>query len=230
MKRVTVFEGEAVEDAQTIQESMDMDFVRVNNVEQIRTLDFGGTTEDSYAYLQWLKAQFSEQAGSLDQLSGNRAAAPTLGQSEILAANSNVRLADLQNQVHDFVGETAEDLTFFLHTDPLINLPLTRRVKGIEEQVIYTPEMRRGQFLDFTISTVPFSMVRQEPNIRVRRLLEFATAAVPAAAQAAQLLGPSFNLDKYLQNVAREVGLEDVDEWIDFEELRVCLCPSFSRR
>lgn len=227
MRRVLLYDGEAVDDAEVIRDSMDGETIRVNNVEGVKSVDYGGTTEDAYTYMDWIKRQFSEQAGSLDQLSGQGVNAPTLGQSEILEANANVRLADLQNMVAQFTSKAANDLKFFLHTDPLIELPLIRRANGQDEQVLYTPEMRQGTFLQYMATVVPYSMNRQDPNVRARRLLEFASTAVPAAAQAAQMLGPAFKIDKYLQTIAREIGLDDVDDWIDFQDFRDIFMAQF---
>jgi len=216
-KRVILYDGDSVEDADAIMNAVDGETLRVNSVEGVKELNYGGSTEDSYTYMEWIKRQFSEQAGSLDQLAGTRAEAPTLGQSEILQANASVRLSDLQNQVHDFVASVSNDLMFFLHTDPLIELPLVRREKGIEEQVLYTPEMRRGEFLDYAVETEAFSMVRQDPSVRIRRMMEFFSAVIPSLVQAAQLLGPAFRLNEALESAASEMGLEDADAWVDVQ-------------
>jgi hypothetical protein len=228
MKTVLAYDGEATDDAENIRDAMDGEAVRVNNINGIKVIDYNsGPSEDAYAYMQWIKAQFSEQAGSLDQLAGTQSDAPTLGQSEILAANANVRLADLQNMVFDFTGNIADDMKFFLHTDPLIDLPLIRREKGIEEQVFYTPEMRKGEFLQYATTVTPHSMPRQDPNLRIRRLLEFSTVVIPAAAQAAQMFGPSFKVDKYISRIAKEIGLDEVDDFIDFEDFKEMFMANF---
>ena len=228
MRRVLIYGGEAVNDAEAIRDSMDGEAIRVNDVDGVKSIDYGGTTEDAYVYMDWIKRQFSEQAGSLDQLSGQSAGAETLGQSEILQANANVRLEDLQNQVSNFVGKAATDIAFFLHTDPLIELPLIRRTQGVDEQVMYTPEMRKGTFLQYMATVVPFSMTRQDPNVKIRRMLEFATTAVPAAAQAAQMLGPAFKIDRYLTDVAKEIGLDEVDNWVDFQDFKAIFMAQFT--
>lgn len=227
-KTVLAYDGEATDDAENIRNAMDGEAVRVNNVDGLKVIDYNaGPREDAYAYMTWLKAQFSEQAGSLDQLAGTQADAPTLGQSEILAANANVRLADLQNMVFDFTGKIADDLKTFLHTDPLIDLPLVRRTKGVDEQVFYTPEMRKGEFLQYATKVVPHSMPRQDPNLKIRRMLEFGTTVIPAAAQAAQMFGPAFKVDKYISRIAKEIGLDEVDEFLDFEDFKEMFMAQF---
>jgi hypothetical protein len=226
-KRLTIYDGTAELDMDHIRTAPDGDTLKVSNVEGIKELNYGGTSDDAFQSLEWVKANFSEQAGQLDQLSGQKAAAPTLGQSEILQANSSVRLADLQNQVHDFVGDVGKDLAFYIHTDPAHELHLVRRERGVERQVIFTPEQAKGEILDYATEVVPFSMARQDPNMRIRRLMEFWSAVIPSIVQSQQILGPSFKGDKALQAAAEEMGIEDADAWLDIDEFKDIFMAQF---
>lgn len=227
-KRITAYEGSAEEDMDLIRDAADGECVKVSNVDAIKEINYGGSTEDAFVSLEWVKSQFSEQAGQLDQLSGQKAAAPTLGQSEILQANSSIRLADLQNQVHDFVASVATEIMFYIHTDPAHELHLVKREKGQEKQVIFTPEMSGGaQITDFATDVVPFSMARQDPNMRIRRLMEFWSAVIPSIVQAQQALGPSFKGDEALEAAAKEMGIEDADAWLDMQEFKDVFMAQF---
>jgi hypothetical protein len=162
-----------------------------------------------------VKGAFSEQAGSIELLQGTNTNAPTATQAEMLNANASVRLGDMQSTVYFFTGDIMDDVKFWLHTDPLIELPLARRVKGAETQATFSPDARVGEWQDYHLRTKPFSMTRADPSMMVRRRLEFATNVIPAAAQAAALLGPGFKVGPFLHRMATEVGLEDADEWLD---------------
>ena len=215
LKRVLAYDGTAVEDAQAIVESDDGEAIRVQNLAGIKEVNFGGTTEDAYSFMQWVETKFSGMANSMDMLSGQKTDANTATQSEILQTNASVRLSDLQNIVYDFTAEVGTDMVFFLHTDPLIELPLIRRTQGIDEQVVYTPEMRKGDFVNYLLAVQPMSMAKPDPNRKVQHMLQFASNVIPAAAQAAQILGPAFKLGPYLERIAREIDLEEMDEFID---------------
>lgn len=215
LKRVLTYDGQGTEDAKSIVESDDGETVRVQNIDRIKEVNFGGTTEDAYGFMEWVEQKFSTMANSLDSLSGNKSDAPTATQSEMLQQNTSVRLADLQNMVYDFVAEVGTDLSFFLHTDPLIQLPMVKRQGGQDQQVVYTPEMRQGEFLCYTMNVQPYSMARPDPSRKVQQLLQFASNVIPAAAQAAQILGPAFKIQQFLERVAQEIGLEEFDEIID---------------
>lgn len=218
-KRVLAYEDDAEEDVAGIAEASDGETVRVANLNKIKEVEYGGASDNAYEWMEWVKRNFSEQAGSMDLLSGSGAGAPTATQAEMLQANTSVRLSDMQNQVYEFTGEVLGDIAFFLHTDPLIDLPLIRRKDGIEVQGNYTPEMRQGDFLDYNIDIQPFSMGRVDPNQAVRRRMEFATNVIPAAANAAGLLGQGFNVGAFLTRMAKEVGIDDADEWLNAPEM-----------
>lgn len=216
MKQVLAYEANAIEDAQEIIDGDDGEAIRVDNIDGIKEIRFGGTNEDAYKYMDWCKQHFSEMANSMEMLSGsNGDDANTATEAQILNANSSVRLADMQQLVYHHVSSVGRSIAFFLHTDPLIDLPLITRVGGQEQQVMYTPEMRKGLWMDYFLDVQPMSMARQDPNTKVKRMLEFASNVIPAAANAFQMLGPAFNIQGFLALIAREVGIEEADEIIN---------------
>jgi hypothetical protein len=230
LKQVLAYQGSAVEDANSIAESDDGETVRVDDINAIKEVKYGGTSNDAYTYMEWISKKFSEQAGNTDLLQGTSASAPTATQSEMLQANTNVRLSDMQALVYQFTGEVGGDLAFYLHTDPLIELPLARRVNGQDEQVVLSPDVRQGDWLDFHVHVEPFSMARQDPNTAVRRKLEFATNVIPAAAQAAQMLGPGFKIGEFLLRIAKDVGIEDADQFMNTPEFTAWTMMQMSQK
>ena len=216
-KVVLAYEGTAWEDAQDIVDADDGESVRVDNVDALKEVAFGGAVDDGFKYVEWAQQKFSEMAMNVDLLSGSGTSEPTATQSEMVQANTSIRLADMQNVVYDFTAEIFKKIVFYLHTDPLIELPLIRRTKGVDEQVYYTPEMREGDWLDYNISIVPFSMARADPNVQTRRLLEFFGTVIPALASSAQMLGPAFNLEQAISVMGRQMAIENLDEIINSE-------------
>jgi hypothetical protein len=219
-KTVLAYEGSAQEDVADILETSDGEAVKVDNIEGVREINFGGVNEQNYDYLSWAKENFSEMSMNIDLLSGTGTNEPTATQAEIVQANSSVRLSDMQGLVYQFTADVTRDLAFFLHTDPLIELPLVKRTNGEDEQVVYSPEMREGDWMDYQLKIVPFSMARQDPNLKVRRLMEFTANGIPAMAQAFQMLGPVFKLEQAIELLGRNMGIEELEEIIDTAALR----------
>lgn len=214
-KRVLAFEGTAQDDAQAIVDADDGDTVKVDNINAIKEVEFGGHSDQSIEFVQWVQQKFSEMTGNLELLAGTDSKQATATQAEMLASNSSVRLADMQQVVYHFVAEVGRDLAFFVHSDPLIDMTMVKRVRGTDVPVRYSPEMREGEWFDYAIDVKPYSMARTDPNLQVRRKMEFATNVIPAAVQAFTALGPGFVLDKFLDTVARDIGIDDVEEFIN---------------
>lgn len=219
-KRVLAYEDDAEEDVNAVADADDGTTVRVQNLDKMREVEYGGVSEKAYEWMTWLKQNFSEQSGTVEQLGGPTNSSPTLGQAEIIQANTSVRLGDMQGIVYDFVGEVLNDTGYSLHTDPFIDMPLVRRVNGVEQQDYFTPDNRVGEWYEYNVKVRPFSMARPDPNTAVRRKLEFATNVIPAAANAAAVLGPGFRIAPFLTTIAREVGIEDADEWLVTPEIQ----------
>ena len=214
-KSVLAYEDSSWEDAQEIVEASDGEAVRVDNIEGVKEVSYGGAVKDVYDAMSWAKQQFHETAMGMQQLAGVESPEETATQAEILSSNTGVRLSDMQSQVYDFTAEVCQDLMFFLHTDPLIEMPLVKRVDGREEQVFYTPEMQEGDWLDYHLKVIPHSMARQDPNTRLRRYMEFVSNVLPSLAQTQQMLGPAFNLDAAMSRIGREMGIDELDEFIN---------------
>lgn len=210
-KRIVAYESSAWQDASDVRDADDGEMVKVDDIDAIKEIEYGGTTEDAYRFEEWVQTRFAEAAMNLDLLSGRGSNEPTLGQAEMVQANTSVRLADMQNIVYGHVGDVVKSLLFYLHTDPLIEKPLIRRVNGVEQQVFYTPEMREGDWLDYHITIKPMSMARQDPNLKVRRLMEFFSNVIPAIANSFMMLGGAINLEESIILIGREMGIEDLE-------------------
>lgn len=223
-KSILAYESSAWQDAQEVADADDGETVRVDNVQAIKEVAYGGTAEDCYRYIDWAKAQFSEMAMNIDMLSGTSTGEPTATQAQMVQANTDVRLADMREIVYRFTQDAMEQLFFFLHTDPLIEMPMVKRVKGgEEEQIVYSPEMREGDFIDYFLKVKPMSMARPDPNANTRRLIEFCSNVIPALAQAFQILGPAFNIEAAINIVGQQMDIDELDEIINSDQLQQML-------
>ncbi len=219
-KTILAYEASAWEDANDVKDADDGETVRVDNTDALKEIEFGGANENGYQYMEFAERHFSDIAMNIDLLSGEGTNEPTATQAEITQANTSVRLADMQNLVYTFTGDVMKDMMFFLHTDPLIELPLVKRTRGVDQQVHYTPEMREGDWMDYHLKVVPFSMARQDPNVKMRRMLEFYGSVIPAIANAYQLLGPALNIEAAVNIMGRDMGIDELDEIINSQMLQ----------
>lgn len=203
------------------------------NPDAAKIYSFGGQQRSNEAHLVQLAYWFNMASGNTDQLGGNKSDAGTATQANILQGNQNVRVEDMRDIVYLRTRDVQRKLAWYLHTDPLIALPLIKRTpipartvmgpmgpmiippRMEETQAILTPDSRQGDFLDFHFEIEQKSMSRMDPAMRLQKALMFAGKVLPAAAQAAmvcQQMGVMFSFSKFLTRMAKEMDIEWMDE------------------
>ncbi len=233
-KDILGYRASNADDAQEIVDAADGDAVKMEDPASAKVHSFGGQQRSNEAHLQQLMLWFNLMSGNTETLGGLRENSATATQAEILAANQTVGIDDMKNLVYKAVASEAAKRAWYLHTDPLIEIPLTRRMQipaeytmgplgpsmtvpaqMVDQQIILTPEMRRGDFLDFHFEIQPKSMSRLSPHMRLRQAMEFAIKVIPAAATATQIcmqMGIAFSFPKFVIRMAKEADIEWLDE------------------
>jgi hypothetical protein len=222
-KEVLVYGRQAVDDAQEIVDADDGDSVAVDHPDSVKSVSFGGTADDVYRHLQWIDMKFAESGpGDFQQLGGEASGADTATQANILQQAANIRVGDMKDIVYDLTASVSRNLAWYLHTDPLIEMPLKRRIVGGEEVTLFlTPEARQGDFIDFHFKIRWESMDRDNPLLRSQKLTQFVQTVIPTAIQTyAQLqmmgLGHMFNFIKFININARLQGIDHFESvWGD---------------
>ena len=145
------YRGNAEEQAKRIAEAFDGDAINMDDPSATQEHKFGGIDQQTLAFFLAVKQLFSWQAGGLDTLAGLGPMTDTVGQEQLLAASASKRMSWMQDQIREFDAGIIRDLAWYLHTDPLIDLPLIKRVAGsdITIPVSYTAQQREGDFLDY---------------------------------------------------------------------------------
>lgn len=233
-KDILLYSPGAADDAQELVDAKDGDAIATNDPGGAKIHSFGGQQQSSEAHLQQLMMWFNMMSGNTEALGGIREASPTATQAQILQANQAIGLEDMRDIVYKAVALEGRKRAWYLHTDPLIEVPLIYRrqvpaqytqgqmgpqmVEPSREediQVTLTPEARRGDFLDFHFDIEPKSMSRLDPHMRLQRAMEFAIKIIPAAATAAQIcmqMGVAFSFPRFVTRMAKEADIEWMDE------------------
>lgn len=214
-KDVLVYNPAFSDEARDLLDASDGGSIAVTDPKQVNVLSFGGQNQKNVDYLGQLQVWFNYMAGNPDQLSGAKSNATSATQAAILQNNSNVTVEDARSIVYGTTERISGKIAWYLHTDPLIDLPLIKRKPGGEEiQVRLTPEQRSGDYHDFIYRIVRRSMNKLDPAIRSKHIVDFCTMIIPAAVNTAMLMlqmGRPFNLEVYLTRVADEMG---ISEWV----------------
>lgn len=232
-KDILGYKPSAADDAQEIVDAGDGEAIGLMDPEAAKVFSFGGQQKSNEEHLMQLSYWFNLATGNTDQLAGNRSNANTATQANILQGNASVRVEDMRDLVYLGTKHIQEKLAWYLHTDPLIALPLIKRTpipaqtvmspmgpmiippKMHEQQMILSPETREGEFIDFNFEIEEKSMSRMDPAVRLQKALLFAAKVLPSAAQAAmvcQQMGVPFSFSKFVIRMAKELDLEWMDE------------------
>ena len=226
-KDVLCYNPANADDAEQIADANDGDSVAVTDPNQVKVVSYGGQANSNERLLQQVHTWFNYMSGNPDQMAGAAQESETATQAEILQANAGIGLQDMRGTIYEFGADVTGKIGWYVHTDPLIKLPIARRQPGGEYvQVTLTPEQRQGDFLDFTFSIKARSMEITDPQIRAKRLLEFGINFLPGAAASAQIMvqmGQEFNFAKYVVDMAEELGVgNEVSDWF--------VCPESIKR
>jgi hypothetical protein len=227
-KDILAYAPAFADEAQDILDAEDGDSVAVSDPSAATVMSFGGANNRNEQMVQQMQMWFNYVAGNPDQMAGNMSKATkgskeTATRTSAMQSNMSVSLDDAQGLVQDATAEVSKRIAWYLHTDPLIELPLTKRTTGGEfQQVVLTPEQRQGDFLLYTFNIRAKSMVPTDPVTRARLMTEFAVNIMPGvinSANIAMTMGVPFNVQRCLTDLAEQQGLTtDVMSWFDDPE------------
>ena len=238
-KDLTFYAPGQVDTVDQIKEATTNDAIATMDPKGINSVSFGGQNEKNERFLQELYTIYNMMAGNPELISGQSipgGKGTTATAVQAMQGNASIGIEDMRDIVYDQTAEIQRRIAWYLHTDPFIQLPLTKRETGGEEvQLELTPEQRMGDFLDYTFKIVARSMTPLDPMVRSKRIIEFCTNIVPGAmttALAAMQMGVQFNVERYLSQIAFEMGIQDIiedifvdPEWQQKMEIMMSLGP-----
>lgn len=212
-KDVLLYNPAQADTVQDIENAPDGATIPCTDPTQVQAVSIGGQNRDNETMLMQLQSLYNVMAGNPDQMAGLRTTGKTATAANILEGNSEVSIEDANDSVHDAASDISKKQAWFLHHDPLINIPLSRRdLSGSVTQIVLTPEQRRGDFLDYSFKVLPKSLTKLNPKVRANNIREFVTNVIPQAVMAAQsmmAIGQQFNLPLYLTQIAEEMQIGD---------------------
>lgn len=231
-KDIVFYKRAGVDDAQQARDAGDGEAVACDDPESIVVKSFGGQQNSNETQLNNLEGWFNMMAGNPAQVGGQNIEAKSATAANLLQQNAGVGLEDMKDMVYQMAASEARKRAWYFHTDPLMQVPLVRRQQAQtpvqvptgqwlmtptmqDVQVVLTPEVRRGDFIDFVFQIEPESMGRIDSKVRLQQAQAFCQQIMPAvmaAAQiAAQLMIP-FDAKSLLIRMAKEMGITWLDE------------------
>lgn len=172
-KKVFAAEKGSAEDAKTIMDAPDQRVVLVDNIDSVKEFENGGVIKDLYTFHQFLRAEFNNASLSSQMIGGTDSLADTATEASILQGNANDKIQWMRAKVAGFMARNARRIGWYMQHDPMIAMPLPYRMRGGESvTIMYTPEMREGDFEDFTFDYAVDTMASTDPAVKSKRLQE----------------------------------------------------------
>jgi hypothetical protein len=233
-KDILAYKASEVENAKKVVDASDGEAISMDDPSAINKISLGGQENSNVEHLNMLMSEFNMLASNVETLSGVSSAAKSATAANLLDKNASICLSDMQNAVYDASAQEARKRTYLIHTNPMLNELLSKRVMNagqmqigptgvpqwvtpptIEEvQFNLTPEDRSGDFLDLVFKVEPESEGRMDSKTRLQQEQMFCQQILPAVAGAAQIcqtLGIPFDASQMLWHMAQDMGIT----WLD---------------
>lgn len=176
-KTIMAYSG-TKEDADRIQNANDGEGWHIDQPDKVQQLKFGGPEEINLLFASSLKDLYTWGTGNLDALGGLSPQASTLGQDKLLMEQASQMIQEMQRRTSSFIRGVMRDLTWWLWEDPLIAIPLTKRVGTVEIPTVFSSSAKEGDFLDYNFDIDPYSMQVHTPAMRMNTIKEIMSTIV----------------------------------------------------
>jgi hypothetical protein len=91
--------------------------------------------------------------------------------------------------------------------------PLDIKGAHIELEARYSPETKTGNYEDYDLEVVPYSMRGRNPEDYARRILEWWNSVVLPTAEVAMQQGAHLDVQGMAKFIAEEMGIRQADWW-----------------
>jgi hypothetical protein len=213
-KKILAYESSAEEDAKRVVTTPNMGSVRVDNIDSLKEIDFGGVNPENLQWMQFAESEFTKQGGNPDVMGGRGAQAPTLGQEQMIFSNATRIVRNFAGRFDSFTTSIAKKLAWDFWFNPLSYVPVLREIQGFGQlPAVFSDAEKVGDFYDFTFKITPYSMQRESPETKYQKMMQFVTAwVVPTMAMAAQQ-GSTLDVPRITRIMAEYLGFENFNQW-----------------
>lgn len=215
-KDLVTYTGQGAKDAARVQDSGDGDVLRVDHQESVKSMSMGGANSNNFALAQHLRELYKNMLGNLDVVGGLAPQSQTLGQDRMIGVAASKRIEDMQDKVVDATTGVVRSLAWYLWTDPLIELPITKRIGDRDVETSFTAEDREGDFLDYNIRIEPYSMQHRSPSERLQGIFSYLTQILLPSQQAFLASGGQIDFQVLNRLVAELSDEEEINNLVKF--------------
>ena len=215
-KTVTLVASGNQDDGARITAANDGDAIAVDRPEATKDIRYGGVDQASLAFFQQLRQLTSYFGGNLETLGGLNNVTNTASQEQLVKSQATMRIADMQERATAAVTKVIHSLAYYMWTDPVRTVRVQKPIPGtdLSIEVDIKPERRNGEFLDYAIEIVPFSMQSRTPTERFQAATQVMRTFVIPMAPLLQQRGLVPDIESFLKMAAELSGTPEIQNLV----------------
>ena len=218
-KTVLLVHNSATDDGRRITEASDGEAISVSAAAgQVSEFTTGGADQVSLGFLLQLKQLFSYFAGNLEALGGLGAMSGTVGQDQLLTQSASQRVQSMQKEVYCATKKVLQDIGWYLWTDELAQIPITKKIQGTQQTVqsTWTPGMMQGEFMDYQIDIQPYSLQARSPEERLNSIKSFFIEILLPAIPLLEQQGITPNMEVLIKAFAKLSNIPEMNDLVSY--------------
>lgn len=211
-KTVTLIASGNQEDGRRLTDANDGDAISVDRPEATKEMRYGGVDQASLAFFQQLRQLTSYFGGNLETLGGLNNATNTASQEQLVKSQATMRIADMQERATDAATRVIKAIAYYMWTDPVRTYRVPKKIPQSDMVIVsdLKPERRNGEFPDYAIEIVPFSMQSRTPTERMQTLMQVMQSFIVPMAPLLQQRGLVPDIEGFLKMSAELSGTPEV--------------------
>lgn len=219
-KTLTVVPEGEDKDANRIRDASDGEMIPLRRPESSREIKFGGPDPALFAFGLQASSIFNRSAGNLDALGGLGAQSDTATQDKLIHGAAGKKAEWFSHQVTKFTRNVLRDLAWYMWTDPVSEIPISKSTAGgrVTIEKTWGPEDRQGEYLDYEIDVDPYSMSDQTPGGRANTLMSFWQNIIAPNLAALAEVGAMPDIQALVRLMARYLNMSELEEVIRFTD------------
>jgi len=174
LKTVTVAPRGSADDEERFRSTDDGGTITMDSPEAVREVTTGGVNNLLLLFFMQVKQLFLELGGNLGAIGGLGPQSETLGQDEMIHANSSKTLQEMQARVLAFAREIGQSMTYYWWNDPIetyeVETPIPQTSLWLHKPI--KPEDRADDFRKLNFDINPYSLQIETPSSKLNTLKE----------------------------------------------------------
>ena len=203
-RQKTLLTGANPDDIAQIVQHGDGDSCVVTEPDKVTEKTTGGANQVSLGMVMWLRNLGSYVAGNADLIGGTAATTDTVGQDQILMQSAGQQVKAMQQRMLAFSRNVLSDVAWWMWTDPLSEMDVSRKIPGTEESIMFqwTRERRRGEFAQYRFEIEPYSVQHRTPQERLQSVFGVLDKLITQYGPLLQASQMSFDMEKIVKLIA----------------------------